>query len=133
MIHGPGPNTGVGVSRHLLWLMTKNHNCHIYKARNVKQPFTRDPLNPKGIQTFRWSGSIQNKALSVTSHTSKKGIVMIYRKTKHQLKPKKSLEKVPLVRDNRRSYRHIRKFVNKNFYRKDLKMVWRSLALSSLI
>lgn len=123
MMSGPGPNTGVNVSRHLLWLVTKSHNCHIYKQRNVKQPFTKDPLNPKGIQTFRWSGSIQRKTLSVTSHPSGKGVVMVYRKRKHQLRPKKSLEKVPLVRDNRRTFRHIRKFVNRNFYRTDIKMV----------
>ncbi|XP_015781810.1 60S ribosomal protein L28 [Tetranychus urticae] len=117
-----GRNTGVNVSRDLLWLFTKNHNCNIYKQKGIKVPFTKDPLNPKGVQTLRWSGSIQRKTLSVTPHPKGKGVVLVYRKRKYQMMPKKALQRVPLLKDNRRSYRSIKKFVNRNFYRTDLKM-----------
>lgn len=115
--------SGVNVSRDLLWLMTKNNNAHMLKTRGIRKVFTRDPLNPKGIQSLRFSGAVQRKALTVEPHASGKGVTLVFKKRKHQRKPSKSTAKMSLVKGSRRTLSTIRSFCNKNYYRTDLKNV----------
>ncbi len=60
--------------------------------------FSRDLLNPKGLYVPRFQGTIQLKALSVEPNASGKGVVLVYKKRRHQQKPAKSLGKIELNR-----------------------------------
>jgi len=114
---------GVGVSRDLQWLLTRNWSSQMLKRRGINRRFSRDQLNPKGLYVPRFQGSIQRKALTVEPNASGKGVTLIYKKKRNQQKPAKSLAKVELNKDSRRTLNNIRKFCNKNLYRTDLKNV----------
>lgn len=114
---------GVNVSRDLLWVLTNNTNNATFKRKGLRQRFTTDPFNPKGIANYRFSGGIQKKALTVEPHTSGKGVTLVYRKGNQQNKPAKSIVRVPLTKDSRRTLRTIKRFCNRNYYRTDLKNV----------
>src|SRR5687768_5965164 len=114
---------GVGVSRDLLWLLTRNNSSFLIKRRGINRRFSRDPLNPKGLYLPRFQGSIQPKAVTVEPNASGKGVSLVYRKRRHQQKLAKSLAKVELNKGPRRTLNNIRKFCNKNLYRTDLKNV----------
>ena len=107
---------GVNVSRDLLWLLTSNNNCHMFKRKAIYKRFSTDPLNPKGFQTLRHSGSIQPKAVSIEPVVGgKKGVVLVYRKRRHQASPGKSLARVTLSQNPKRTMRVIKKFTNSQF------------------
>lgn len=114
---------GVGVSRDLNWLLTRNWSSHLVKKRGINRRLSTDPLNPKGLYVPRFQGTIQRKALQVDPHPSGKGVVLVYKKKRHQSRPGKALSKQLLTKDSRRTFKTIRKFVNKNLYRTDLKNV----------
>lgn len=114
---------GIKVSRDLLWLMTNRNNSFMVKAPGIKKVFSKDPLNPKGIQSLKFSGLLHRHAMTVEPHSSGKGVNLIYRKSSEQRKPIKQFARIALVRDNRRTFGKIRRFSNKHFYRTDLKNV----------
>jgi len=114
---------GVGVSRDLEWVLTRNWSSHLIKRRGIKRRFSRDPLNPKGLYVPRFQGNIQRKAINIEPNPSGKGVVLVYKKKRYQQKPAKSLGKIELNRDSRRTLKNIRTFCNKNLYRTDLKNV----------
>lgn len=103
--------------------MTNRNNSFMIKAPGIRKTFTKHPLNPKGIQSFRFSGLLNRHAMSVEPHSSGKGVNLVYRKKTDQNKPVKQLARIALIRDNRRTYNKIRRFSNKHFYRTDLKNV----------
>lgn len=114
---------GVGVSRDLEWVLTRNWSSHLVKRRGINRRFSRDPLNPKGLFVPRFQGTIQRKAINIEPNPSGKGVVLVYKKRRHQQKPAKSLGKIELNKDSRRTLRNIRTFCNRNLYRTDLKNV----------
>jgi large subunit ribosomal protein L28e len=114
---------GVNMSRDLLWLLTKNNNSHILKPRAFKKRLSTDPMNPKGVQSFRFSGAIQRKAITVEPHSSGKGVNLVYKKRRHQSRPEKSVVRMSLTKDSRRTLSVIKRFCNVNAYRTDLKNV----------
>lgn len=120
---------GVGVSRDLEWLLTRNWSSHQLKRRGIGRRLSKDPLNPKGLFTPRFQGTIQRKALTVEPHSSGKGVVLRYKKKRHQQNPSKSVARVELNKDSRRTLQTIRRFCNKNLYRTDLKNVWISVQM----
>lgn len=114
---------GVTASRDLQWLLTRNWSSHLIKPRYLGRRLSRDPLNPKGLYTPRFQGTVQKRAITVEPHSSGKGVVMVYKKKRVQRKPAKSVARVNLTKNARRSLTVIRKFCNKNLYRTDLKNV----------
>lgn len=114
---------GVNVSRDLLWLITSRNNNATFIRKGIRKRFTTDPMNPKGIANFRFAGQIQKKALTVEAHASGKGVNLVYRKRAHQAKPIKSVARIPLTKNSRRTLTSIKRFCNKNQYRVDLKNV----------
>ncbi|GFS34217.1 60S ribosomal protein L28 [Nephila pilipes] len=82
-----------------------------------------DPLNMKKFHSHRFCGTIQKAAIMIEPHSSKKGVNLIYKKKRHQCKPVKTLEVVPLTKNARRTMTNIKKFVNQSRYRKDLRML----------
>ncbi|RWS29995.1 60S ribosomal protein L28-like protein [Leptotrombidium deliense] len=111
---------GINVSRDLLWMLTKNNSCHLIKRPALK-PLTKDPMNPKGIHSLRFAGSVQRKAMNVQAHPSGKGVQLVFNKRRHQKRPAKRLAKISLTKNSRKTLSTIRKFSNKFCYRTDLK------------
>nr|ACH48186.1 60S ribosomal protein L28 [Cyriopagopus schmidti] len=111
------------MSTDLQWMVIRNCSSHLVKKRNIKKYFSRDPLNMKNIHSPRFAGVIHKKALNIEPHSSKPGVVLVYKKRKYQKKPAKNIARVPLTKGARRTMTSIKRFINSNFYRKDLKMV----------
>lgn len=112
---------GVNVSRDLVWMLTNKHNAQMFKRPGISQRFTTDPLNPKGLQTFRNSGSVQSHALSVQADPSGKGVVLLRKDAKHAQRPAKSVTRISLKRGAARTMKSIKNVVNKTGHRKGLK------------
>ncbi|KAF8795002.1 60S ribosomal protein L28 like protein [Argiope bruennichi] len=77
----------------------------------------------KKIHSPRYCGTIQKNAIMIEPHSNKKGVNLVYKKKRCHRKPAKSLERVPLTKNARRTMTVIKKFVKRNQYRKDLKML----------
>lgn len=117
---------GVNVSRDLQWVLTRNWSSSLIKARGIKRRFSRSTFNPKGLYVPRFEGSLQQKAVTIEPNASGKGVTLVYKKRRHQQKPSKSVAKIELKKDSRRTLNNIRKFCNRNLYRTDLKNVFHS-------
>lgn len=115
--------SGVNVSRDLLWILTNNNNAQMFKRPGITKRFSKDPLNPKGIQSFRNAGNLQDRAVTVQPDPSGKGVVLVHRNKRNKRSPAKSLSRVSLKRSARQTMQTIKRFVNGNNYRKDLKTV----------
>jgi hypothetical protein len=114
---------GVNVSRDLLWILTNNNNAHMMKQRGIRSRLSRDPLNPKGIQSFRNAGSLQDRAITVQPDPSGKGVVLVHKNRSNKRSPAKSLTRISLRRSAGKTIQTIKRFVNGKKYRKDQKTV----------
>ncbi|XP_054156541.1 60S ribosomal protein L28-like [Oppia nitens] len=114
---------GVGMSRDLQWVLTRNWSSSLIKVRGIDRHFSRSRFNPKGLYVPRFEGQYQQKALTVEPNSSGKGVTLQYKKRRHQQKPGQSVAKIVLNKDARRTLNNIKKFCNKNLYRTDLKNV----------
>ena len=123
---------GVGVSRDLNWLLVRNWSSNLKKVRGINRQLSRSNLNPKGLHVPRFEGNIQRKALTVEPNAAGKGVVLVYKKNNQRTKPVKSVARVEFNKDSRKTLRNIRKFVNKNLYRCDLKNVRLFLGSNSM-
>ena len=106
--------------------LSRNWSSSLIKARGIKRRFSRSTFNPKGLYVPRFEGNIQSKALTVEPNASGKGVVLVYKKRRHQQKPSKSVSKIELNKDSRRTLKNIKTFCNRNLYRTDLKNVFNS-------
>ena len=52
---------GVGVSRDLNWLLTRNWSSHLVKKRGINRRLSTDPLNPKGLYVPRFQGTFNER------------------------------------------------------------------------
>lgn len=116
-------SNGVNVSRDLLWILTNNNNAQMFKQRGIRQRFSRDPLNPKGVQSFRNAGSLQNRAVTIQPDPSGKGVVLVHKNRSNKRSPAKSTTRISLRRSAGKTIQTIKRFVNGKQYRKDLKTV----------
>ena len=114
---------GVNVSRDLLWILTKQNTAHTFRRRGIPKTFSTDPLNPKGIETLRNSGSLHAKAATVEANPEGKGVQLVLKKQKLSSRRAGNVVKIPLTRGLRRTVRTIKSVVNRAGYRRDLKTV----------
>ncbi|CAG2178348.1 unnamed protein product [Oppiella nova] len=114
---------GVGVSRDLQWVLTRNWSSSLIKARGINRRFSRSPFNPKGLFVPRFEGQYQQKALTIEPNAGGKGVTLVYKKRRHQRKPAKAVARIVLNKDSRRTLKNIKTFCNRNLYRTDLKNV----------
>jgi len=111
------------VSRDLQWVLTRNWSASLIKARGIDRRFSRSVFNPKGLYVPRFEGQYQQKAVTVEPNPSGKGVQLVFKKRRHQRKPAKSVSRVVLTKDSRRTLNTIKSFCNRNLYRTDLKNV----------
>ncbi|GFT30184.1 60S ribosomal protein L28 [Trichonephila clavipes] len=104
-------------------MVVRNHSSFLVKKKNVKVPFSTDPLNMKRLHVPRFCGSIHDKAVMIEPHPGKKGIKFINKRKDHGNKPAKSLGVQNFTKDPRRTMINIKNFFFKKRYRKDLRML----------
>ncbi|XP_053682902.1 60S ribosomal protein L28 [Sabethes cyaneus] len=106
-------------SSHLNWLIIRDHNAFLLKQRNIRKPFSTEPNNLTNLSSYRYSGLVHKKTLSVVP--ADKGISLVYKRPKQHNKPAKSTVKVTLKHRPRRTLKKIKNIINGNRYRRDLR------------
>ncbi|KAK3890757.1 hypothetical protein Pcinc_005328 [Petrolisthes cinctipes] len=92
------------------------------KRRDVGKPFSTEPFNLKNVHSPRYTGLCKQRVLGVDPAKDGKGIVFSFRTKKHKNKPGKNICKTTIKSDPRKTLLTVKNFINKNNYRKDLRM-----------
>jgi len=118
------------VSPDLLWGMVKDSSCFLKKKKisgrsgmgKTGIQFTSEPNNIKGINSFKFSGLANTKAVGITAAPDNKGIVLTKKITKadRARKPSKMLVKTTLSKGFRRVAKAIKAETEGSYYRADL-------------
>uniref|UniRef100_A0A1L8DR81 Large ribosomal subunit protein eL28 n=1 Tax=Nyssomyia neivai TaxID=330878 RepID=A0A1L8DR81_9DIPT len=109
----------MATSPHLNWLIVRNCNSYLLKKRDIPKPFSTERNNLSNLSSFRYSGLVHHKTLSVVP-ADKKGFTVVYKKKHYQNKPVKSLVKMTMKSGPRRSLYKLKKMLKAQKYRKDL-------------
>uniref|UniRef100_A0A0B6Y3R9 Large ribosomal subunit protein eL28 n=1 Tax=Arion vulgaris TaxID=1028688 RepID=A0A0B6Y3R9_9EUPU len=105
-------------SADLTWLIIRNNSSTLLKRS--RQYMSLEPNNLKSRNSFRYNGFIHRKTVGIEPVKDGKGVVLVTRKTRGLRKPSKTLTRVELKKDPRRTIATIRKTLQSNNYRKDL-------------
>ncbi|VDQ17393.1 unnamed protein product [Trichobilharzia regenti] len=97
------------MSSHLIWDLVKKNNCFLMKRQG--QSFSRDPLNLKGKNCFRYSGLVHKKAIGIKEEKYGKGVVVITKNVGKEHKPAKAVTRTKYVRGRRRALQKIRNMI----------------------
>lgn len=101
-------------------MIIRNNNAFLVKKRNVKKPFSKEPNNVTNLNSYRYSGLVHKKAISVVENPDRKGFTVVYKKAKATNKPVKNLVRRPFKVGARRSLYKVKKLLKANNYRTDL-------------
>ncbi|XP_052862952.1 60S ribosomal protein L28 [Anopheles cruzii] len=107
------------VSSHLSWLIIRDHNAFLLKQKNIRKPFSTEPNNLTNLSSFRYSGLVHKKTISITP-AEKKGVNFTYKRVRSHFKPAKSQVKVTLKDGSRRTLKKIKNIIKNSRYRRDL-------------
>ncbi|VDN10190.1 unnamed protein product [Dibothriocephalus latus] len=110
------------MASHLHWMLIKNTHCFLMKRKGGEQ-FSRDPLNLKGKNCFKYCGLVHKKAIGIKQERGGKGVYMLTKKAGYDHKPRQAIVRTKFVRGQRRSLQKIRNFVCRQNYRRELKML----------
>ncbi|VDD75378.1 unnamed protein product [Mesocestoides corti] len=97
------------MASHLNWMLIKNTHCFLMK-RNGEQ-FSRDPLNLKGKNCFKYNGLVHKKAIGIKQERGGKGVYFITKKAGYDHKPRQAIVRTKFVRGDRRTLQKIRNFL----------------------
>ncbi|XP_053663090.1 60S ribosomal protein L28 [Anopheles marshallii] len=107
-------------SSHLNWLIIRDHHAYLMKQKNIKKPFSTEPGNLTNLSSYRYSGLVHNKTITITP-AEKKGVNFVYKRAKKAHKPAKALVKVTFKEGPRRTLKKIKNTIKANKYRTDLR------------
>ncbi|EAA10888.5 AGAP005427-PA [Anopheles gambiae str. PEST] len=107
-------------SSHLNWLIVRDHNAFLLKRRDIRKPFSTEPGNLTNLSSFRYSGLVHHKTITITP-AEKKGVNFVYNRKKVLNKPAKAPVKVTLKEGPRRTLKKIANMMKANRYRADLR------------
>ncbi|KFB35938.1 AGAP005427-PA-like protein [Anopheles sinensis] len=108
------------VSSHLNWLIIRDHNSFLLKQKNIRKPFAKEPGNLTNLSSFRYSGLVHKKTLSITP-AEKKGFNYCFKRPKLANKPAKTIKKVLVKTHARHALKKVSNMIKKHHYRRDLK------------
>uniref|UniRef100_A0A182PVV8 Large ribosomal subunit protein eL28 n=1 Tax=Anopheles epiroticus TaxID=199890 RepID=A0A182PVV8_9DIPT len=107
-------------SSHLNWLIIRDHHAYLMKQKNIRKPFSTEPGNLTNLSSYRYSGLVHNKTVTITP-AEKKGINFVYRRVKKANQPAKAPVKVTLKQGPRRTLKKISNIMKATRYRADLR------------
>eukprot|EP00088_Acartia_fossae_P001472 TRINITY_DN1056_c0_g1_i3.p1 TRINITY_DN1056_c0_g1~~TRINITY_DN1056_c0_g1_i3.p1 ORF type:complete len:152 (-),score=57.17 TRINITY_DN1056_c0_g1_i3:83-502(-) len=107
-------------SADVAWSIIRNNSAFILKKRNVNQPFSTEPCNLKNVNSKRYNGLVNAKAVGIEAGENNKGFVLVTKKAKFVKKPAKATVRVPMKAGARRSLKKMKNVLQMNRYRKDL-------------
>ncbi|PWN34300.1 ribosomal protein L28e [Meira miltonrushii] len=64
----------------LQWLLTRKTSCFLVKQKGLARVFSREPNNLAQIHSYRYSGLVNDKNVSVEASKSGKGLVVSTKK-----------------------------------------------------
>nr|SVE75523.1 EOG090X0JNN [Daphnia dolichocephala] len=105
-------------SSHLQWLITRKTSSFILKKRNVKQPFSTEPLHLTNRHCFKYNTFIHKNVIGVEPAKDKNGFVVAMKSQKKVFKPKASMVRFQIKSGPRHTLAKLRNIV-KSGYRKD--------------
>jgi large subunit ribosomal protein L28e len=116
------------VSAELMWPIVREQSCFAIKRKvngrsgmgKYGPRFTKEPNNVTGINSFKYSGLVNDKTVGLRQ--AEKGVVLTKktRKPDRLNKPSKLYNNVTLTKDFRRVANAIIKETQANYYRADL-------------
>ncbi|RTG82540.1 large subunit ribosomal protein L28e [Schistosoma bovis] len=109
------------MSSHLVWDLIKHNHCFLMKRG--RERFSRDPLNLKGKNCFRYCGLVHKKAIGIKEEKYGKGVVVITKNVAKDHKPAKAVTRTKFVHGRRPTLKKIRNLTCKQKYRRELKML----------
>jgi len=107
-------------SSDVAWAIIRNNSAFIHKVRNVNQPFSTEAMNLKNINSKRYNGLVNPKAVGVTAGAGNKGFVLSTKRTKNGNRPAKSVVSTTMKAGAGRSLQKMKASLIKQRYRKDL-------------
>uniref|UniRef100_A0A182KCV9 Large ribosomal subunit protein eL28 n=1 Tax=Anopheles christyi TaxID=43041 RepID=A0A182KCV9_9DIPT len=108
-------------SSHLNWLIVRDHHAYLMKQKNIRKPFSTEPGNLTNLSSYRYSGLVHNKTITITP-AEKKGVNFIYKRVKKVNQPAQAPVKVTLKKQGpRRTLKKIANIMKANRYRSDLR------------
>ncbi|KAM9793834.1 60S ribosomal protein L28 [Syngnathus typhle] len=108
------------MSANLQWMVIRN--CSSFLLKRNGQTYSTEPNNLKSRNAFRFNGLVHKKTVGVQPAPDGKGVVVLVKKRKGQHKPANSYNKITINKNARATLNSLRNIINKNKYRKDLRM-----------
>uniref|UniRef100_A0A1B6D9L3 Large ribosomal subunit protein eL28 n=1 Tax=Clastoptera arizonana TaxID=38151 RepID=A0A1B6D9L3_9HEMI len=109
------------MSAHLNWLIIRNNNAYLWKNRNIKKPFSKEPNNLLNLASFRYNGLVHCKSVGIEAPADNKGFTLVTKKAKAVYKPAKFTVKRTFKKSGpRRTLYILRRMLLVNKYRTDL-------------
>ncbi|XP_053675213.1 60S ribosomal protein L28 [Anopheles nili] len=108
------------VSSHLSWLIVRDHHAYLMKQKNIRKPFSTEPGNLTNLSSYRYSGLVHPKTITITP-AEKKGLNFVYKRHKMSNKPSKAPVKVTLKEGPRRTLKKISNIIKSSKCRADLR------------
>ena len=101
-------------------MVIRKTSSFLHRRRGVKKTFSLEPMNLKGVNSFRYNGLIHRKDLGVQPAKDGKGVTLLYKTSRNQRKPAQVQQSLTLKKGGRRTLRTIRNFCTKGNYRASL-------------
>ena len=115
------------MSESLVWHLIRDNNCFLKKAgrtsRSGEVQFSAEPNNLLSVNTFKYSGVANNKAIGLSAGKTAKGkatIVLTRKNAKSANKPAKTVTSIPLKAQKKRTAKVLNNLVGTGKYRADL-------------
>ncbi|KAJ2906702.1 hypothetical protein MKZ38_000438 [Zalerion maritima] len=111
------------VSPDLVWEIVRNDNAFLVKRKsNGGVQFSRDPLNLQNVNSRKYAGFVNERAVGVNEN-EKGGVTVTSKKTKHIQRPADSAHTVTYSgnKTGRKTYKAVANMTAKAGYRADLR------------
>ncbi|CAG8608461.1 4786_t:CDS:2 [Paraglomus brasilianum] len=110
----------IAMDADLIWLITKNRSSFLLKRNGIQLSAERNNLT--NLNSFKYSGIANKKAIGVTGARGGKGIVISTKKNKvSERKPADKIHTVTLRRGVRRAAKSFTNSFTRAYYRPDLR------------
>ncbi|CDS13766.1 hypothetical protein LRAMOSA05940 [Lichtheimia ramosa] len=106
------------MSAELVWALVKNNNSFLVKRPNGVE-FTAERGNLTNLNTFKYSGIANNKAVDIAA--APRGVRVTLKKAKQLQKPAKATHSYVIAKSRRATAKSVANLVARSGYRADLR------------